>query len=133
MTFKWSASSRESLSEVEPKLRAVFDKALELGVVDITIIEGHRNRARQEEMFRTGRSKLHFPDSKHNAFPSRAVDAMAYPIDWQNPQRNAMFAGFIIGVAASMGVTLRAGVDWNANFDPTDQLFVDAPHFEMVD
>lgn len=133
MTYQWSASSRERLSDVEPKLRAVFDTALELGVVDITIIEGHRNRARQEEMFRTGRSKLHWPDSRHNAYPSRAVDAMAYPIDWQNAERNAMFAGFIIGVGASMGVKIRAGIDWNANFDPTDQAFVDAPHFELPD
>lgn len=35
---------------------------------------GHRDEESQEEAFKAGATRLHFPDSKHNFLPSRAVD-----------------------------------------------------------
>ena len=135
MTFKWSDRSKANLAEVDIRLKHVFDKALELGVIDIVIIEGHRNEARQTEMVRTKKSELEWPNSKHNAYPSKAVDAIPYPFsqaDWGNKAKLSMFAGFIVGVGASMGIKIRAGADWDGNFNPLDN-WQDFPHFELMD
>jgi len=42
-----------------------------------------------------------------------------------------LFAGFIKGVAASMGIKLRIGADWDGDFDTNDQNFHDIVHFEI--
>lgn len=135
MSFNWSQSSIDKLNTVDPRLVSVFDRALSLGVVDIRILEGHRNKETQDEMFFQKKSELEWPNSKHNKFPSLAVDALPLPFkkeDWINLGKFGMFSGFIIGVGYSMGVKIRSGFDWNKNFDPTDN-WIDAPHFELED
>ena len=42
-----------------------------------------------------------------------------------------MFAGYVKGVAASLGIEIRIGADWNGNFTAKDQSFHDLPHFEI--
>ena len=54
-----------------------------------------------------------------------------YPIDWDDRERFHLFAGFVIGIAKSMGITLRWGGDWNMNFEVDDNQFDDFPHFEI--
>ena len=68
----------------------------------------------------------------HNSKPSRAVDCVPYPIDWTDRERFTLFAGFVLGVAARMGITLRWGGDWNMNFEVKDNRFDDFPHFELI-
>ena len=100
--------------------------------VDCSVIQGIRTKEQQEELVRTGKSKT--MNSKHldqGDGYSHAVDIMAYPIQWDNWNRNYLFAGFVKGVAASMGVKLRIGADWDGDFDTSDQSFHDAPHFEI--
>ena len=129
MTYAYSRASRDQLSTCDHRLQLVFTKVLER--VDHTIIEGHRGRKLQEEYFRIGTSQLDWPSSKHNSLPSLGVDAAPYPIDWNNIQRFAIFSGYVLGVADSLGIRLCAGIDWDGNFDPTDN-WVDAAHFEIV-
>lgn len=45
---------------------------------DFTVCCGHRNQADQEKAFSEGKSRAHFPDSKHNLTPSRAMDILPY-------------------------------------------------------
>jgi hypothetical protein len=133
--YEWSKSSLKELKTVDPRLQLVFNKALELGVIDIRIIEGHRDEDTQEEMVRQRKSHLHWPNSKHNTLPSKAIDAIPLPFnreDWNNSGKFGMFTGFILGVGASLDIKLRVGFDWNGNFDPTDN-WIDAPHFELVE
>nr|MDT0252792.1 hypothetical protein [Endozoicomonas sp.] len=78
---------------------------------DCTIICGHRGNVAQMLAFENGKSELQWPNSNHNELPGKAVDVMAYPINWFDYQRSAHFAGFAIGIAENMGIQLRWGGD----------------------
>ena len=129
--FHFSASSKRHLSTCDERLQRVFNKVIER--YDCTIICGHRNEAAQTLAFESGQSKLQWPDSNHNALPSKAVDVMPYPINWSDYQRSAHFAGYVLGVAEEMGIKLRWGGDWDRDGQLQDQRFKDYPHFELVD
>ena len=94
-------------------------------------MEGHRSAERQDKLFEEGRTKVKYPNGRHNANPSRAVDVVPYPIDWDDRERFHLFAGFVLGIAKSMGINLRWGGDWNQNFEVDDNNFDDFPHFEL--
>ena len=133
---KFGKSSRARLDTCHPKLIALFEEVIK--EYDCTVLEGHRDRDRQNEMLRTGRSKLGWPKSKHNSKPSIAVDVVPYPINWKNTKRMTHFAGYVFGIANRMGIKLRWGGDWNTNAFVADgglddQGFFDLPHFEMVE
>ena len=85
----------------------------------------------QDKYYKEGKSKLKFPHGKHNANPSNAVDVVPYPVDWEDTDRMYYFAGFVKGVAAVMGITIRWGGDWNDNTEVKDTNFKDLPHFEL--
>lgn len=126
---KFSQRSQANLATCDQKLQDLFNEVIKH--VDCTILEGHRNREEQEEAFRTGKSQLHYPHGNHNAYPSNAVDAVPYPIDWENTDRLYMFSGFVQGIAAKMGISIRVGADWDGDFNTKNQHFVDLPHFEL--
>lgn len=125
-----SKSSAEKLSQCHPDLQKIFNEVIKH--YDCTIVCGHRNKEDQEQAVREGKSKVHFPNSKHNSLPSMAVDAVPYPIDWNDRTRFYHFAGFVFGVACSLGIKLRWGGDWNGDLQFKNEKFMDLPHFELV-
>lgn len=68
-----SQSVKETLCE---ELALVADDVIQ--VYNISLIEGHRTKEKQDHYFETGASKLKFPNSKHNTYPSDALDAWPY-------------------------------------------------------
>jgi hypothetical protein len=100
---------------------------------DCTILEGHRDRERQNRMVDEGKSRVRWPDGKHNTVPSRAVDVAAYPIVWDDRERQTLFAGFVLATAKAMGIELRWGGDWSMDFEVKDNRFDDLVHFEIVE
>lgn len=123
--------SLEQRSTLHPKLQQIVDEAIKH--VDFTILEGVRTIERQEQLVAEGRSKTmnskHLPDKNGK---SRAMDVIAYPIDWENSPRNYLFAGFIKGIANSLGIKVRLGADWDGDMDPKNQTFHDTPHIELA-
>lgn len=69
----YGQSSQSALATVNPLLASLFTKALPY--IDHGIIEGYRNKERQNELFASGLSHLTYPNGKHNKNPSDAVDA----------------------------------------------------------
>lgn len=128
---KFSTKSKQILASVHPDLRRLFETVVER--FDCTIVSGHRNEAEQNEKFRQGLSKVQYPDSKHNAYPSNAVDVAPYPIDWEDRERFAYFAGYVMGVAQSLGITIRWGGDFDMDTEVKDSTFYDGGHFELKD
>lgn len=127
---EFSPTSKTRLAECHPLLQQLFNAVIEN--YDCTVICGHRGAAEQEEAFRSGRSKLQYPESKHNLIPSTAVDVVPFPIDWHDRTRFYHFVGFVRGVAASLGIKIRSGADWDGDMDLKDQNFFDLPHFELI-
>ena len=126
---KFSEKSRIVLKSCHPDLQRLFNEVIKH--FDCTPLQGHRGKSQQDEYYRTGRSKVEYPMSKHNNFPSLAVDVAPYPIDWHDKERFYFFAGYVKGIASQMGIDLRWGGDWDSDTQVKDQTFMDLPHFEL--
>lgn len=126
----FSERSETRLSTADEKLQQVFHEVVKY--FDCSVICGHRGQAEQDVAFKSGKSKLAWPGSKHNSKPAQAVDVAPYPIDWNDIQRFHFFAGFVLGTARQMGIELRWGGDWNQNTKVNDEHFRDLVHFELV-
>jgi peptidoglycan L-alanyl-D-glutamate endopeptidase CwlK len=105
--------------------------------VDISILCGHRGKDEQDEAYRTGRSTVQWPRSKHNALPSLAVDIAPYlpdvKIDWTDTAAFARLAGYVERVAHEQGLRTRWGGDWDQDRRTADERLIDMPHFEIME
>jgi len=125
--------SRDRLKGVDPRLVLVLEKVVKY--FDITVIEGLRSQERQNELVKQGKSKTKF--GKH--VQGKAVDIAPYPIDWNARDDFHYLGGFVLGIAASMGVDLRWGGDWSSSSLKQEQRttkdngFDDLVHFEIVE
>ena len=117
------------LKTCDSKLQELFYQVVKH--FDCTILEGHRGEERQDKAYADGKSKVQYPDGKHNQFPSVAVDVAPYPIDWSDRDRFHYFGGFVLGVAKQMGMNIRWGGDWNQDTKTKDNKFDDLVHFEI--
>ena len=126
---KFGRKSRESLNTCDSNLQKVFNEVIKH--VDCSVLEGHREKDRQNKLFEEGKTKVKYPNGRHNRQPSSAVDVTPYPVDWKDRERQTLFAGFVIGVASQMGINLRWGGDWDQDFQVVDNRFDDFPHFEL--
>ena len=127
----FSKRSKSRLSTCDERLQEVFTEVIKH--VDCSILEGHRSKERQNKLYDEGRTKVKYPNGRHNSSPSKAVDVTPYPVDWEDRERQTLFAGFVIGIGRSMGYNLRWGGDWDMDFKVMDNRFDDFPHFEIRD
>ena len=128
---RFGRKSRTNLLTCDDRLQEVFNEVIKY--VDCSVLEGHRSEERQDNLYDKGRSKVKYPNGRHNQSPSRAVDVTPYPVNWKDRERQTLFAGFVIGIANGMGITLRWGGDWDMDFQVKDNGFDDFPHFELRD
>ena len=128
---RFSTKSLSRLSTCDKRLQEIFNEVIK--TVDCSILEGYRGKAIQNELFKENKTKVRYPNGRHNHNPSRAVDVCPYPVDWDDRERFHLFAGFVLGIAKSMNIALRWGGDWNMNWEVDDNKFDDFPHFELTD
>ena len=130
---RFSQRSKQNRDTVHPLLQDLLNEAIKN--IDFTIIQGRRGREKQQEAYQDGKTQLNYPESKHNASPSLAVDVVPYPINWEATERFTFLQGFLWGMAEQMDIPVRLGMDWDGDgnlitFDP-DEDFMDAPHIEL--
>ena len=132
--MEYSKRSKEILSDADANLQKVFMFVIKLGLVDITIIQSTRSRSEQERLYNIGKSKVQWPNSKHNHMPSKAIDAAPYvdgKVSWDT-NHCIFLAGIVCAVGASMGIKIRWGGNWDMDGEPiTDQDFQDLVHYEI--
>lgn len=100
--------------------------------IDFKVIWGHRNEEQQNQVFNNGFSTKPWPMSKHNSFPSMAIDIAPWPIDWHNIERFALLGGYMLATAEGLNIKLRPGFDWDMDWDITDQTFMDWGHYKVI-
>jgi len=128
---KFGKSSSERLFTCHPDIQRLFNEVIKY--YDCSVTCGHRSKEDQDKAFNEKKSKVQWPNSKHNSMPSVAADVVPYPIDWDDTRRFYMFVGIVRGVAAMMGIKIRCGADWDGDMEVKDQNFHDLPHFELVE
>ncbi len=127
---KFGSRSKKNLKTCDQKLQNIFNEVIKH--VDCSVIEGHRSQERQDKLYDQGKTQVKHPNGRHNAYPSRAIDVVPYPIDWSDRERFTLFAGFVKGIAKGMyNIDLRWGGDWDSDFQVQDNRFDDFPHFEL--
>jgi hypothetical protein len=138
---KFSQLSLDRLSSAHEKLRRLAHIVIKL--FDISIICGHRSKEDQDKALAEGHSKVPWPRSKHNSFPSRAIDIWPYPVKWPSldkiPAEHRKAAKeyadilaswyYMAGLFKGAGAALDIDVKWGGHFK---SLF-DAPHIELGD
>ena len=134
---KFSKRSQDKLNTCHPDLIRIFSRVVEK--YDCSIQEGHRTIDRQNELFRQKKSKVTGGNSKHNSYPSDAVDVAPYPIpknwgdgDFKEKAKFYHFVGYVKAAADDLRINIRCGADWDGDNDFNDQSFDDLIHFELV-
>ena len=128
---RYSKRSKERLASCDERLQEIFNEVIKH--VDCSVLEGYRNKERQNKLYDEGPTKVKYPNGRHNTNPSKAADVTPYPVDWKDRERQTLFAGFVIGIARGMGYRIRWGGDWDMDFKVMDNRFDDFPHFEIRD
>jgi len=106
---RYGTKSRKELTSCERDLQTIGNEAIKY--YDHSILEGHRSPERSFELFKKGRKLIHptldpkDPDSyeivgnvvtkvmvksKHNYSPSKAFDAVPYPVDFDSDEVYAL-------------------------------------------
>lgn len=135
--YKFSQISRQRLNECHEDLIILFDEVIRY--FDCSVITGYRNEDKQNKAFEDKKSKLRYPDSKHNKTPSLAIDVAPYPIDWDDIRRFYYFGGYVMATATQMFIDgtldhgIRWGGDWDGDHEIKDQSFNDLVHFEILE
>ncbi len=125
-----SQKSLNKLQQCHPDIQRVIFEAIK--TIDFTIIEGYRTKEDQDVRFYQGTSRVKWPNSKHNAFPAKAIDIWPWPVPRDakgnldsNSTKWNQLAGIILEKADQLGVKLTWGGNWTS--------IVDKPHFELKD
>lgn len=112
-------------------------------IINFSVFCGHRGEHEQNEAVRTNKSELLWPNSKHNTFPSLAIDIGPYFSELRNTDwEDAVAFGVLAGVVKTVAITLFKqgkishqviwGGDWDSDGRTSDQKFRDYPHFELT-
>ena len=150
---QFSSTSQEKLDSAHQDLITLFHYVVQ--GFDCSILHGHRSPDLQFQLFQIGRKLdngiwiIHdkrkvvtYKDgkeklSKHNEFPSSAIDATPYPINWKDEETIRYFAGYVKGWAAALksynaiSHDIVWGGDWDDDNDLHDQSFMDLFHFQL--
>ena len=94
---RFGSKSRDRLATCDKRLQDIANEVIKH--TDCTILCGHRNEADQNAAVAKGNSKATYPNGRHNAYPSLALDISPYPVDWEDYERFTLFAGFFLGIA----------------------------------
>lgn len=118
--------SREALASCDTRIIRVLERALKEvpEELDFSVLQGHRGKQEQNAAYQRGDSKLKWPESNHNKYPSEAVDVVPYPVDWNDINRFYRVAAYIYQAAIKEGVPIRWGGLWKT--------FKDYPHWELI-
>lgn len=152
---EFSSHSKRELATCHPHLRRVAEEAIRY--VDYRVLEGYRSEQAQNRAYRTGRSTLQYPGSKHNrtateadvrqGFAGQAGEPLSWAVDvaiyhyddphirWGLRGEFYMLGGLFRGIGAMIlpsGWGIRLGADWDSDGYTSDQSFHDLPHVELV-
>lgn len=145
MSYELSEKSLEKFKTLHPDLQKILSELIK--VYDFAIIEGHRTLEQQQQYYKEGKSKLDGVNnkSKHQSYPSLAVDIMPYKKGtnaFSGDELDTMRFYFMMGMVKVIAHNLldkgeishgvRFGLDWDGDDTFTDQTFHDLPHFELI-
>jgi peptidoglycan L-alanyl-D-glutamate endopeptidase CwlK len=119
--YSFGVRSNLVRDQLHPDLQLLVDEVIK--VYNISLICGYRGEKDQNKAFAEGKSKVKFPNSRHNVLPAEAVDAAPYPLDWKNIKRFVEMSEHFKDAAERLGIEIECGADWKT--------FKDYPHIQL--
>ncbi len=119
--YKLGSRSKQRLKGMHEDLIKVVERAIEISIVDFTVLEGLRTPERQKTLMESGASQT--LNSRH--ITGHAVDLGAWvddQVDWSWPLYHKI-ATAMKEAAKQLDVAIVWGGDWKG--------FPDGPHFEL--
>lgn len=118
----FSRRSEQRLASCHPKLQVLMRAVLE--VYDISVLCGHRTKEIQNSYYRSGTSKVKWPNSRHNSTPSMATDIVPWPFcGWNNLEEFKKLSEIVKEKAKELEIKIKCGVDFVG--------FFDGPHYQL--
>lgn len=125
MAWKWGKTSKDRLATCDKRLQDLANMMLSRSEFDLTITCGYRTEEEQEKAFRDGKSKAHYGQSKHNTFPSKAIDICPVKVNWDsNDWKWAYMCALAYDCAMELGIKIKCGFFFKS--------IKDCPHIEIV-
>jgi peptidoglycan L-alanyl-D-glutamate endopeptidase CwlK len=132
--YKLSAESIRILKGADADIQLICNELIK--IYDFKALCSYRDKAGQDKAVADGTSKTPWPKSKHNVYPSLAIDIVPWFVDiphirWDEKHRRAFYymMGMAVAIAARHGIEVRIGANWDMDIDPDDW---DLPHLELV-
>jgi len=135
----YSESSKKRLSQCHVELQLICRDLLQS--FDHSVLCGHRDEEEQDKVFDAGLSHVKYPDSKHNGYPSMAVDIAPYPRGNNNANDHIlhhMMTGEVFRIAyvlckeGLLSHDIRWGGNWDGDRQFDDQKLIDLQHIELI-
>tara|TARA_R110002153_G_scaffold195922_8_gene349255 strand:- start:1296 stop:1829 length:534 start_codon:yes stop_codon:yes gene_type:complete len=138
--FPYGKTSQARLSTCHADIQTIWNELSKY--INASVFCGHRGKTEQNEAFEQGLSELAWPNSKHNVYPSMAIDSGPYFValgntDWKDEVAFGVFAGYVMCIARQLykqkkiAHLVRWGGDWDMDGRSRDERFRDLPHFEL--
>ena len=133
----FSELSLRRLNTCDRRLKLIFLEVIKH--VDCSVIEGERELERQRVLLAKGVTKTLI--SKHLKRPSKAIDVVPYPLNFELVKKNDphelrkyfFLAGFVFAIAAKLSIKLRWGGAWKQRYVLNNyQDFDDLAHYELL-
>lgn len=127
--YSFSKKSKQILSKVHKDLNVLANEVLKISPIDFAITEGYRNQAKQEYLYKTGKSKT--LKSKHTEL--KAIDICPYinnKLDYEATNDLFIIVGLFIAKAKELSINIRVGALWD-NDSVKNNNFVDGWHIEL--
>ena len=122
MTRPFSVREEQRLASCHVDLQRVV-RRVHRERMSLLVICGHRDEEDQNAAFTAGTSKLKWPHSRHNSYPSEAIDLAPDPLDWKDLERFSELSEHMLDIADEEEVFLVWGGAWTN--------FSDKPHYEL--
>ena len=120
--FPFGKASLKERATLHPDLQKVVDEASK--EINITLLKGFRGQEEQDKAYADGKSKLKWPNSRHNKTPSEAVDIAPWPINWSDSNSFKKMASAVKLAAKRVNVEVEWGGECFGKF-------IDMPHFQL--
>ena len=76
---RFGKKSKEQLATCDERLIKIFNEVIK--TVDCSVLEGHRSEDRQNALYEEGKTKVKYPQGRHNKFPSCLLYTSPSPRD----------------------------------------------------
>lgn len=135
--FRYGKASLSKLEPLNPNLKKVAMRAIELTPIDFTIVQGMRTLAQSQQNQANGTSFLKDP-SKSKHISGLALDFAPLKngkIDWDDLEAFKDVADAFFKAAKELGIKIKWGGDWNMNGDYKDEIargVYDGGHIELL-